>query len=67
MEQQLIDIEKALAANSEESIAEWLDRIRHEIKLANAIKIVDLQLTHELGYTALNEYIETAFRVVNNH
>jgi hypothetical protein len=67
MEQQLIDIEKALAANSAESIAEWLDRIRHELKLANALRIVDIQLTHELGYTALNEYIESAFDVVNTH
>ena len=67
MEQHLIDIEKALAAGSEESIAEWLERIRHELKLANALKIVDIGLTHELGDKALNGYIANAFDVVNMH
>lgn len=65
MEQQLIDIEKALAANSEDSIAEWLQRIRHEIKLANALRIVDIKLTHEIGDKALSGYIENATDVVD--
>ena len=67
MEQHLIDIEKALASGSEESIAEWLERIRYELKLANALRIVDIQLTHSIGEKALHGYIENATDVVNLH
>jgi hypothetical protein len=67
MEQHLIDIEKALASGSEESIAEWLERIRHELKLANALRIVDIKLTHSIGEKALNVHIEDANDVVNLH
>lgn len=67
MEQHLIDIEKALASGSEESIAEWLERIRHELRLANALRIVEIKLAHEIGDTALNGYIENAGSVVDMH
>jgi hypothetical protein len=65
MEQHLDEIEEALAGGSEGSIAEWLDRIRHELKLANALRIVELQLTHGIGGTPLRGCIEDAIDVVD--
>jgi hypothetical protein len=67
MEETLLKIEGAIAGASEESIAEWLERIRHELRLANALRIVEIKLAHEIGDTALNGYIENAGSVVDMH
>ena len=67
MQETLLKIEDAIAGASEESIAEWLERIRHELKLANALRIVEIKLTHEIGDEALNGYIENAVSVVDMH
>ena len=67
MKEQLINIEKALADSSSESIAEFLDRIRHELKLANALKIVEIKVAHNIGNTAMNSYIEDAIAIVDMH
>ena len=67
MQETLLKIEDAIAGASKESIAEWLERIRHELKLANALRIVEIKLTHEIGDEALNGYIENAVSVVDMH
>ena len=67
MENQLIDIEKALAGDRTESIAELLDRIRHELKLANALRIAEIKLAHEIEDKALYLCIDDAISVVNTY
>ena len=67
MKEQLINIEKALADSSAESIAEFLDRIRHELKLANALKIVEIRMAHNIGSAAFSKYIDDAIAIVDMH
>ena len=67
MKEQLINIEKALADSSAESIAEFLDRIRHELKLANALKIVEIRMAHNIGTAAFSRCIDDAIAIVDLH
>lgn len=54
-----------LAEASDE--AEILDRIRHELKLANAIKLMEMRLAHSVRQESLSEYINDAMNVVDMH
>ena len=47
--------------------AEILDRIRHELKLANAIKLMEMRVVHSVRQESLSEYINDAMNVVDMH
>lgn len=57
----------SMAHDDEESIVTWLERIRHEIKLANALKIMELRLAHSLTEREILEYFKDGIEVINAH
>ena len=68
MEEAILKIEDAIAGESEDSVAEWLERIRHELMLANAIELVRLRFNHGLDSEDLiHRYIQDAFNIIGHH
>ena len=60
-------IENSIAADDEESMVQWLERIRHEIKLANALKVMELRLAHQLTEREIIEYFKDGIAVIDAH
>ena len=60
-------IENSIAADDEESLVQWLERIRHEIKLANALKVMELRLAHQLTEREIIEYFKDGIAVIDAH
>ena len=60
-------IENSIAADDEESMVQWLERIRHEIKLANALKVMELRLAHQLTEREIMEYFQDGLVVIDAH
>jgi hypothetical protein len=67
MEETLLKIEGAIAGASEESIAEWLERIRHELMLANQINLLRLTFTHNIDETDIDRHLDAAKRIMQEH
>ena len=67
MEETLLKIEDAIAGESNDSVAEWLERIRHELFLANAINLLHLCNTHDIDETNIDERLKAAAGIMSNH
>ena len=60
-------VENSIAHDDEESMATWLERIRHEIKLANALKVMELRIAHQLTEKETIEYFKDGIEIINAH
>jgi hypothetical protein len=67
MEETLLKIEDAIAGSSEGSVAEWLERIRDELMLANQINLLHLTFTHNIDKTDIDRHLNAAKDIVNRH
>ena len=67
MEDTLLKIEDAIAGASEESIAEWLERIRDELILANAINLLHLTFKYTIDEGDIDRHIKAAKRIIMEH
>lgn len=68
MDDAILKIEDAISGASEDSVAEWLERIRHELMLANAIKLMELRFVHGLDQPDLiHRYIQDGFNIIGQH
>ncbi len=67
MEETLLKIEDAIAGESEDSIAEWLERIRYELFLANAINLLHLTFSHNIDESDIDRHLNAAKSIMGNH
>ena len=67
MEDTLLKIEDAIAGASEESIAQWLERIRDELILANAINLLHLTFKYAIDEGDIDRHIKAAKRIIMEH
>lgn len=67
MEETLLKIEDALAGASEGSIAEWLERIRYELMLANAINLLHLTFKYTIDEGDIDRHINAAKQIIMQH
>ena len=67
MEETLLKIEDAIAGASEDSVAEWLERIRYELMLANAINLLHLTFKYSIDEGDIDRHIKAAKRIMLEH
>jgi len=69
MEEILLKIEDAIAGESEDSVAEWLERIRHELFIANAINLLHFTFNHKHSFDDrdIDKHLKAAMEVLGRH
>jgi len=67
MEETLLKIEDAIAGESEDSVSEWLERIRHELIVANAINLLHLTFNQNVDERLIHKHLEEAINIVTHH